>query len=156
MRWLSLCLTNCLCSASFNENCSTEVTISLVNYLGCTGLPDHKYLGLLITYLQTLLSHFQFTEPQQATSLYSSPKSTLTSGTIISPDPPFSCTQGLEARLQACILQDVVFRYRDESCQNDFSDKKITIARVIFQPYIYCSLLVWSFNNRKVTVKQFR
>ena len=78
MRWLSLCtnlvtfLLNyvyCFYSASFNENCSTEVAISLVNYLGCTGLPDHKYMGLLITSLQTCLSHFEFTETQQATSL---------------------------------------------------------------------------------------
>ena len=34
----------CFYSASFNENCSSGVAISLVNYLGCTGLPDHKYL----------------------------------------------------------------------------------------------------------------
>ena len=53
------------------------------------------YLGLLITSLQTCLSHFQFTETQQATSLYCSRKSTLPSGTIISLDTPLSFVWGL-------------------------------------------------------------
>ena len=58
------------------------------------GVPDHTYMGLLIKYLQTYLSHFQFTETQQATSLYCSRKSTLPSGTIISLDTPLSFIWG--------------------------------------------------------------
>ena len=54
----------CFYSASFNENCSTGVVISLVNYLGCTGSLTTS-TPLLIKPLQTYLSHFQFTEPQQ-------------------------------------------------------------------------------------------
>ena len=38
---------------------------SLVNYHVCTGLPDNKYLALLITPLQTYSLHLQFNQAQQ-------------------------------------------------------------------------------------------
>ena len=65
-------------------------------------------LQFLIKSLHTYLSHFQFTETQEATFLYCSPKSTLPSGTIISLDTPLSFVWGLvEANLYTigCSLQ---------------------------------------------------
>ena len=83
----------CFYSASFNENCSSGVAISLVNYLVLGSLTT----STSFTYqsLHTYLSHFQFTETQQATFLYCSPKSMLVSGTIISLDTPLSFVWGL-------------------------------------------------------------
>ena len=39
--------------------CSQTSVVTLANYLVCTGLPDHKYLALLITPLQTYRKQLQ-------------------------------------------------------------------------------------------------
>ena len=83
-----------LYSASFNKNCSTEVAISLVNYLGCTGSLITSTCFTFQTFTDLLIT-FPIYWNSAATSLYCSPKSTLPSGTIISLDTPLSFIWGL-------------------------------------------------------------
>ena len=88
-----------LYSASFSENYSTGVAISLVNYLGCTGSLTTNTRFTYQTFTDLLIT-LPIYWNSAATSLYCSPKSTLASGTIISLDTPLSFVWSLvEANL---------------------------------------------------------